>query len=341
MHTQISSDIERLTAGPVLITGATGFTGLHLTRRLAAAGVEVRALARPSADRTPLADLPISWHLGDLTDPTLIQQAMAGVRYVVHMATLYRSAAATEADHHHVHVTSTQRLAEAALQQPDFQRFIHVSTVGVHGHIKHPPADENAPFVPGDEYQRTKAAAEQWLTAYAQQNHLSYSIIRPCAIYGPGDRRLLKLFRMARRPWCPVIGHTPCLYHLIHVDDLVAIIIRAATHPAADGEAFIAGDPAPIRLDELLRLMAAAQGRTTRIIHIPYKPIWYAAIACEFLCKPFGIAPPLYRRRVKFFVNDRSFHTAKVRETLHFEFSYTLPRGIEQTASWYQAHNWL
>lgn len=325
----------------VLITGATGFTGTHLVRRLVESGAKVRAIARPASDRDALKGLPVEWLIGDVFDPALVDKAMRGVQYVFHIATLYRTPSADENQHRLVHVESTKLLAAAALKQPDFRRFVHVSTVGVHGHIENPPADENTPFAPGDEYQRTKAEAERWLVDFAAHHKFDYTIIRPCAIYGPGDKRLLKLFRMARRRWCPVIGRKPCLYHLIHVEDLVAIMIRAAVHPAASGQAFIAGDPAPVSLDELLRMMAEAQGRTTRIIHLPFAPFWYAAMACEAICKPLGINPPLYRRRVKFFINDRSFNTGKLRTLLDYTATQSPSSGVNQTAAWYQGQGWL
>lgn len=325
----------------VLITGATGFTGTHLVRRLVESGAKVRAIARPSSDRDALKDLPVEWFIGEVFDPELVEKAMQGVQFVFHIATLYRKPSADENEHRLVHVESTKLLAAAALKQPDFRRFVHVSTVGVHGHIEHPPADENTPFAPGDEYQRTKAEAERWLMDFSANHKLDYTIIRPCAIYGPGDKRLLKLFRMARRRWCPIIGNKPCLYHLIHVDDLVAIMIRAATHPAAAGEAFIAGDPAPVPLDELLGMMANAQNRETSIIRLPMAPFWVAAIACEAICKPLDINPPLYRRRLKFFTNDRSFNTNKLQSTLGYSCMHTPETGLRATSAWYQNKGWL
>lgn len=337
----MNDDLRKLSPGPVLITGATGFTGSHLIRRLAGAGVSVRAIARPSSDRRAFDDLKIEWFIGDVFDPALVNQAVDGAQHIFNIATLYRSPSATEEDHRRVHVDGTRLLAEAAARQPGFQRFVHVSTVGVHGHIEHPPADENAPFAPGDEYQRTKAEAERWLVDFTARHSLDYTIIRPCAIYGPGDKRLLKLFRMARRRWCPIIGNKPCLYHLIHVDDLVAIMIRAATHPAAAGQAFIAGDPAPVPLDELLGMMAEAQGRRTSIIRLPMAPFWAVAVACEAICKPLDINPPLYRRRLKFFTNDRSFNTNKLQSTLGYSCMHTPGTGLKATADWYQNKGWL
>ncbi len=336
-----SADATQLNGESVLVTGATGFTGRHLVRRLVAAGVKVRAIARTGSKIDPLADLPIEWFRGEVFDPGIVHSAMQGVRYVFHMATLYRTGSATEAAHHDVHVTSTKLLAREAVCQPDFCRFVHVSTVGVHGHVESPPADEQAPIRPGDEYQRTKAEAEHWLAGFAAEKGLSYTIIRPAAIYGPEDDRLLKVFRMAIYPICPVLGRRPCTYHLIHVEDLVQLLLCAAVHPQAAGEVFIAGNPFPIRLDEMIRIIGRTLGRNPSIVHLPVAPFWWLAIVCETICSRFGIEPPLYRRRIKFFLNDRAFDTRKARERLDFKCSNSHEKGLAETAHWYRRHGLL
>ena len=332
---------EQLQGETVLVTGGTGFTGQHLIRTLCAAGAQVRAIARPSSNREALAELPIEWFVGEVDDPDLIARAMDGVSIVFHMATLYRTGDATEADHYRVHVTSTERLAQAALNQPGFKRFVLVSTVGVHGHIEQPPADESAPIQPGDEYQRTKAQAEQWLNDFAPAQNLPYTIIRPAAIYGPGDQRLLKVFRMARHRWAPILGKRPCLYHLIHVQDLVALLLQVAVDERAEGETFIVGNPEPIPLDQMLELIGQSLGRAPRILRLPIAPFWWLAIVCETICPKIGIAPPLYRRRIKFFLNDRSFDTRKIREVLDFAYAFTNETGLIATARWYRENGLL
>lgn len=325
----------------MLVTGATGFTGSHLVRRLCEEGAEVRAIVRASSDRSGLAGLPVRWFEGDVGDEALVRAAMEGVEVVFHIATLYRYGQATEAEHYRVHVESTQHLARAAAEQGGFRRFVQVSTVGVHGHIEEPPANEESPFRPGDEYQRTKAEAERWLREFAKERGLSYTIVRPCGIYGPGDRRLLKVFKMAARRVSPILGRRPCLYHLIHVEDLVGILLAAAVKAEAEGEAFIAGDAEPIPLDRMLRVIGEALGRKVRIVRLPVGPFMVAATVCEGVCRPLGITPPIYRRRVKFFLNDRSFDTRKLRERLGYACKVKTEEGLAATARAYRAEGWL
>lgn len=325
----------------VLVTGATGFTGSVLARKLALGGAVVHAIARPSSDVTPFSDLPIRWFRGDVFDPAVIKEAIAGVTHVFHLAAAYREAKAGEAMNHCVHVESTRLIAQAARANPSFQRFVHISTVGVHGHIENPPADEQYPFHPGDTYQKTKAEAELWLRDYSAKEKFPMAIIRPAAIYGPGDRRLLKMFKMAAWPVFPILGNGKCLYHLIHVDDLTNVILLAATHPAALNEVFICGNAEPVTLETMAGIIAGQLGKRLRVIRLPAWPFFLAGDICEALCKPLGLEPPIYRRRVAFFTKDRAFNTRKLRERLGYAYTYNNEQGLIQTARWYIKQGWL
>nr|NQU90551.1 NAD-dependent epimerase/dehydratase family protein [Bacteroidota bacterium] len=261
---------------PVLVTGATGFTGALLTRKLVEAGVKVSAIARESSDLTPLRHLNIKWFRGDISDEKVMQEAVKGQEYVFHLAAALRDAKSTEQDYWNVHVRSTQIICEEVLLNPDFKRYIHVSTIGVHGHIENPPADEKYRFGPGDGYQRTKLQAEEWLVRYAGESKLPYTIIRPAAIYGPGDRRLLKLFKMALKTFFVLLGKGNCMYHLIHVDDLTNAILTAATHHKALGEVFIIGAREPIGIADMASIVAEQYNRKFRIVRLPIGPFFLA-----------------------------------------------------------------
>lgn len=325
----------------VLVTGATGFTGRVLLRKLCAMPVRVRALARESSSRAELEALPVEWVTGQVYDEKAVAQAMQGVQYIFHVAAAFRSPGIGEDEYRRVHAVSTRLLAEAALRQPDFHRMVHVSTVGVHGHIANPPAAETAPFAPGDLYQTTKAEAETWLHEFARAHRLPYSVIRPAAIYGPGDRRLLKVFKMASAPVFPLLGRGKCLYHLIHVDDLTDAFLLAATHPRALGEAFICGNPAATPLLEMGQIIADELHCPFRPVRLPATPFFWAAAVTEAICKPLHVPPPLYRRRVAFFTKDRSFDTQKIRNRLGFASRWSNEEGLRATARWYVRHHWL
>ncbi len=323
-----------------MVTGATGFTGSVLTHKLIERGATVRAIVR--RDPPPaLRALPVQWIRGQVYDPETIRDAVAGVEYVFHVAAAYREAGIADEVYELVHVTSTKLLVEAAAAQPGFRRFVHVSTVGVHGHIDEPPASETYRFAPGDIYQRTKAEAEIWLREHAPRFNLDYTVIRPAAIMGPDDTRLLKVFKLATKPVFPMLGFGKCLYHLIHVEDLCDAMILAATHPDASGEAFIIGNSEPIRLADMGRLIARTLGYRFVPVRIPAWPFFLMAALCEAVCKPLGLEPPLHRRRVAFFTKDRAFDTTKMRNRLGFVPRYDNERGIVETAKAYAAKGWV
>lgn len=326
---------------PVLVTGATGFTGIVLTRKLVKAGLKVSAVARKSSNLEPLKDLDITWFRGDVFDETIMKEALKGQHYVFHVAAAFREAKSTEKDYWNVHVKSTQIIAEEIIKDPQFKRYIHISTIGVHGHIEDPPATEEYRFAPGDGYQRTKLQAEEWLNDFASKNPISYTIIRPAAIYGPGDRRLVKLFKMALKSYFPLLGKGNCMYHLVHVDDLTNSFIIAATHPDMQGETIISGAEEPIAIADIARIVADHFGKTLKVVRLPIGPFFLIADICEFLCKPLKIEPPIYRRRVAFYSKDRNFDISKMKNILGYSPRHSNKDGIIETADWYVEQGWL
>ncbi|MCS6770652.1 MAG: NAD-dependent epimerase/dehydratase family protein [Kiritimatiellae bacterium] len=324
----------------VLVTGATGFTGSVLTRKLVERGARVRAITRRDPPES-LRELPVEWIRGQVFDPQTVREAADGAEYVFHIAAAYRTAGIPDEMYGLVHVTSTKLLVEAVSRNPGFKRFVHVSTVGVHGHIDDPPADESYRFAPGDVYQKTKAEAELWLRENAPRFGVPFTVIRPAAIMGPDDTRLLKLFKMAKRGIFPLLGFGKCLYHLIHVEDLCEAMLIAAVHPAAEGEVFIIGNLEPISLEEMGRLIARTLGRPFVPFRIPAAPVFAAAAACEAVCRVLGKEPPLHRRRVAFYTKDRAFNVSKMRNRLGFTPRYDNERGIVETARAYVAKGWL
>lgn len=325
----------------VMVTGATGFTGKVLVRKLLKQGLIINAIARKTSNIAPFEGEPITWFRGEVYDKDTVQAAMKDVEYVFHVAAAFREAKSTEQDYRNVHLVSTQRIVEEALKNPGFKRLVHVSTMGVHGHIPNPPGNEDSPFSPGDGYQKTKVEAENWLREFTKTQKFPYTIIRPCAIYGPGEPRLLKLFKMAAGKVFPILGKGKCWYHLVHVEDLTNAIILAATEEKALGEAFIIGATEPIRLEDMASIMAKEYKTELRVLRLPIGPFFLMGDICEALCKPFKIEPPIYRRRVAFYSKDRNFSTKKMQDVLGYTPLWSNEDGIIESARWYLKNNWL
>ena len=322
----------------VLVTGATGFTGGHLARALAATQ-PVRALVRDVAQAADLTSAGIEVLQGDIRDARALQEAVNGISVVYHIAAIYRSAGVTAETYRATNRTAVGQLVEAAASA-GVRRVVHCSTVGVHGDIDHPPANEDAPLKPGDIYQVTKLEGEELAREMATRSGIELTIARPSGIYGPGDRRLLKLFRNVVRRF-PILGSGQIYYHLTYIDDLLEGFRLCGEHPAAAGRTFILAGGEVTTLVELMTLIAEAAGVRPPSLHLPVWPFWLAGAACEAVCVPFGIEPPIYRRRVDFFTKSRAFDITRARTELNYAPKVGLREGIARTLAWYREHGWL
>ncbi len=325
----------------VLVTGATGFTGQVLTRKLCEIGADVCAIARPTSKKEGLSDLNIEWIEGQVYDPDVVKKACEGVEVIFNLATSFRDLEVDEEEQIRVHVGGAKLLAEEVVDSPNFKRFVQVSTVGVHGHIDQPPATEDYRMAPSDDYQKTKLDAEVWLQEFRQKRSLPLTIIRPAQIFGPGDRRLLKLFKMAKQPLFFIVGQGKCLLHFVHVDDLANAIILSVTNPGAEGETFIIGDNESVTLESVGREIAAEFETSQKVFRLPSWPFEAAAHVCEAICRPLGWKPILGKRRLHFYFNDRSFNTEKMRTKLGYECQAGGIEGLKRTAEWYKEKGWL
>jgi dihydroflavonol-4-reductase len=328
----------------VLVTGATGFTGGHLAQYLAGRGEEVRALVRPrSRERFNQSPLPAKGVLpvdGDLMEAAAVRRAVDGVEVVYHIAATYREAGQPDSAYRAVNVEGTKNVIAAA-KAAGVRRVVHCSTGGVHGHIEHPPANEDAPFNPGDVYQETKLAAEQLAREFGASTGLDVVVARPIGIYGPGDTRFLTMFKGLARGRFPMIGSGQAFYHLTYIEDLIEGFRLCGTVPAAKGRTYLLAGPRYTTLQQLVHLVAKELNVAPPRVHLPVWPFWTAGLLCELVCVPLRIEPPIYRRRVDFYTKSRAFDTTRARIELGFTPRIDLEEGIKRTADWYRTEGLL
>ena len=324
----------------VLVTGATGFTGGHLARWLVRAGDSVRVLVR-DASRLP-SDLRdrVDVVIGDLTRNEDVRRAVAGVEVVYNIAALYREAGLPADAYRAVNARAVVTIIDAAAAA-GVRRVVHCSTVGVHGDIESPPANEDAPLRPGDIYQETKVEGEALAREAAGRTGVELVIARPTGIYGPGDRRLFKMFGQIARGRFVMLGRGRNYYHLTYIDDLCEGFRLCGTVPAAAGRTYILGGGEVTSLDELVRVTGEVAGRRNGPIRLPVWPVWFAGALCEIISAPLRLSPPIYRRRVDFFRKSRAFDIGRARAELGYTPRVGIREGIGRTLEWYREHGWI
>jgi nucleoside-diphosphate-sugar epimerase len=325
----------------VLVTGAAGYTGLALARHLLAGGYGVRALVRRSPQSPELAQAGAEVVTGDVRDEGIVREALAGIHTVYHLAAVFRRAGVPDSEYRTVHVDATRQLVECAAAA-GVSRFVHCSTVGVHGDVGQVgPATEDAPLQPGDIYQQTKLEGEQMALSTAERVGMPLTVVRPGPIYGPGDRRLLKIIGGVARGRFMLVGDGSPRFQMVYVEDLIEGIRLAGETPGAVGRTYIlTGDEAPT-LNELVTQIAEVAHVTAPRWHVPLWPVWLAGALCEAICVPFRVEPPIFRRRVKFFTSNRWFDISRARAELGFSPKMHLRDGLSRTLESYRQLGWV
>ncbi len=325
----------------VLVTGGTGFTGKALVRRLLDLGHEVVALDYHEGLKTEeLRQWGAQVVIGSVTDREVVRRCVAGVDVVQHLAAAFRELNVPNSHYDEVNVGGTRIMLEESVQA-GVKRFIYCSTCGVHGNVDHPPANEEAPIQPADYYQRTKYEAEPLVMQY-HKNGLPAVIIRPAAIYGPGDpERFFMIFKRVSKGFFPMFGDGKTLYHPLYIDSLIDAFILVMEPGRGDGQTYLIADEEYVGIEDLVRRTGRALGVDVKVPHFPVWPVVLAGHICETLCKPFKITPPIFPRRVDWYRQNRAFDISKAKRELGYKPTISLDEGLRRTGEWYRAEGYL
>ncbi len=325
----------------ILVTGGTGFTGKALVRRLLDEGHQVVALDYQEGLKTEeLRQWGAEVVIGTVTDREVVRRCMEGVEVVHHLAAAFRELDVPNSYYDEVNIGGTRICLEEA-KKAGVRKFVYCSTCGVHGNVDNPPADENAPINAADYYQQTKYRAEPVVLEF-HKNGLPSVILRPAAIYGPGDpERFFMIFKRVNRGSFPMFGSGRTLYHPLYIDHLVDAFLLVQQEGVGDGEAYLIADEEYVTIEDLVRRTARALGVDVKIPHFPILPLIIAGHVCEKACKPFKIKPPIFPRRVDWFRQNRAFDITKARRELGYTPNISLDEGLKRTADWYRAEGYL
>ncbi len=321
----------------VLVTGATGFTGKALVKRLLDDGHQVVGLDYKEGHKTDeLRRWGAEVVIGTVTDRAVVRRCMQGVEVVQHLAAAFRELNVPSSHYDEVNVEGTRIVLEEALAAK-VRKLVYCSTCGVHGNVEDPPAAETAPIQPADYYQKTKYLAEPIVLDFAKRG-LNATILRPAAIYGPGDpERFHMIYRQAAKGWFPMFGNGRTLYHPLYIDNLVDALVLSMDAQKGNGEAYLIADEEYVAIGDLVRRVAGAMNVKMSVVRLPVWPVVATGHIVETICTPFGITPPIFSRRVDWYRQNRAFRIDKAKRDLGYQPRIGLDEGLRRTYEWYRA----
>lgn len=327
----------------LLVTGGSGFIGsrLALAARERSLDVVITGQINTEAERVRVDQLNragITMLTGPLQDAEFARRVVAGCDHVIHLAAAQHEANVPDSYFESLNVGGTRTLLEAS-HRAGVKRFVHGSTIGVYGSADKGKLDEESATCPENIYGKTKLAAEHVVREYAPT--LETCILRISETYGPGDMRLLKLFRAIDSGRFMMIGSGQNTRQIMHVKDLIRGLLLATEHPAAVGQTFVLPGHELMTTRQMVDNIAVALDRPIPRLHVPIWPLMAAAVVFEATFKPFGIQPPLYRRRLDFFRKNFVFSTRKAETHLGFTSEIPFSEGARETAAWYRAQGML
>jgi nucleoside-diphosphate-sugar epimerase len=325
------------------ITGGTGFIGSRLAIKSLEQGHSVEVLGQVNnaaelENQEMLKDRGINVTLGSVTEREQLFGLVQGCDIVFHLAAAQHEANVPDQHFWDVNVEGTRNVLEVSVEAK-IKRFVQGSTIGVYGSALAGEIDEASSISPDNIYGVTKYEGERLALSFADK--IPISIVRISETYGPGDRRLLKLFKAIKKNVFFMIGKGDNKHQLIYVDDLIEGMYLAATAEQAVGEIFVLAGKEVLSTQEMVDSIAKELGTSIRRSHAPLGPFLITATIMEKTLRPLGIQPPLHRRRLDFFRKSFFFSQDKALKILGFQPKTGFAEGVAETARWYKEQGYL
>jgi nucleoside-diphosphate-sugar epimerase len=326
--------------GVCLITGASGFIGGRLARRLAHEGHSVRCLVRESSDTSALEELDVEIVVGDLTSARSLAGAVEGCSCVLHCAALV-SDWATRQEIVAANVGGTRNLLTACADA-SVRRFVHFSTTDVYGHPGGAAIDEAYTATRfANWYAQTKRDAEAEVRRAHDSGDLNAVVLRPATVYGPGSKDVIgEIARAIRARNMLLIDAGRAIAGLCYVENLIDAALLALGHPAAPGQAFNVSDGLAVTWRQLTDDLAEGLGCPSVRWSLPYRLANGIGFSLEHgyrlmrATTGLSVAPLLSRQAVQVLGIDQDFSNRKARETLGWEPRVGYADGLGATLDW-------
>ncbi len=267
----------------IALTGATGFVGAELAKQLGSTGVRIQALIRPASAWKRPADLAVKWIEGDLADLDSLVRLVDGATAVIHCAGLVRGATREQFDR--VNADGLVRLVSAAAAQQPAPRFLLISSLAAREpHLSH--------------YAASKRLGEKVLVE--KSGRLPWTIYRPCAIYGPGDKELLPVFEWMAKGIAPILGSGHSRFSLLYVKDLAEAIVQWLGCPCISGIFELHdGHPGGYSWHDVINTFKHLRTKPVISIKIPMVLVRLASALNLLASRTFSYAPMLTPGKVR------------------------------------------
>ena len=327
----------------ILLTGASGFIGRHLTRKLLARGHQLRLLTRSKQAIAPdiASRSQVQIAQADLTRPESLAELLeGGIEVVYHLAGILGQAGIKDEVYWAINYQATKNLLQRCLQAKGLKRFIHCGSAGVQGPISNPPADESYPYAPSNIYETTKAEAEKAVLACHREHGLPVVVLRPEFVYGPQDLHVLGLFRAVAGGRFVFFGGGETLLHPTYIDDVIQGLYLALENDQALGQVYIIAAERAVTVKELAWQIADTLG-----VRRPFSlPLWFGAILAGAFEVAGYLSPvqlPFNKARFKYLTQNRSFDISKAKRELGYRPRFDLAAGVKATVDWYKREGYL
>lgn len=308
------------------VTGATGFIGSNLVKRLLSDGWSVKVLVREHEGKLVQHD-KLKVIKGTLADLDKIDQGTKDADVVFHLAAglPYHNLSCDE--YWKTNVEGTKNIL-IACKKNKVKRLVHVSTVGIYG--------------ASSDYSMSKAKAEELIRDYIRDFNLPVTIIRPTIGYGPGDTRpgFLNLFRLINKGLFIPVGNGENYFHTFYIDNLIDALLLASHEKSAEGQDFIIGDEVCPKMKDIVKAIYKAENKKLPKFNLPLPLATILSWVCDVF-QYIGLPAPLTSKRLQFITENRKYDITKAKQVLKYKPKIDLEEGVRKTFLWYKENGYL